>query len=98
MNLLRRIRRRMIRRDMADTVLDTIALLERAGCQVQGAAILPMPSIHINRPPADCHTCGYVEPSPLVRRLRLPVPHYAYLDGVRITWLATPKTPETHHV
>ena len=96
---IRSIRRGMRRRAMGDAVLDTVAILERAGCRIEAAAVIPEPAIHIDRPPADCDTCGYVEPNRLVRRLRLPVIHFAYLGGVRITWSAAPQShQEPHHV
>ena len=81
-------RRRMVLDDMAAALLDTIAGLERSGCRVHGAHLLPMPRVHIDRPPSGLDTCGYLEPPRFARRV--PVEHYAVVDGVRITWTQEP--------
>lgn len=85
-NLLHRFRRRMALDAMATAMLGTVSDLERAGCQVLEAALLPMPRCHIDRPPLGLDTFGYVEPPRFARHM--PVKHYAVVDGVRITWCA----------
>ena len=73
--------------DMARGMLATLARLEKAGCQVQQAALLPMPRLTIDRPPKWLDTYGYVRPVPWMPRA--PVQHYAVLDGVWVGWTQT---------
>ena len=85
-SLLTRFRRRLSLDDMAAATLGTVSALERSGCRVLGAQLLPMPRVHIDRPPSGLHTCGYLEPPRFARCV--PVEHYAVVDGVRVTWFA----------
>lgn len=82
-------RRRLTALDlMGRATLGVIADLERAGCRITAARVLPMAAVHIDRPPAGLDTWGHIQPPP--RAVPGPVEHVAHLRGVRITWFATP--------
>jgi hypothetical protein len=65
--------------------LRVLADLERRGCNVIGAAVLPTPEVHITPPPFGViHTYGY---RPLPRGAwAAPVECVSMIDGVRVVW------------
>ena len=66
--------------------LGAIADLERRGCRVLSAHILPSPAIRIDRPAGTLGTYAY---RPLPRGTwAAPVECCAQLGGVRVTWYA----------
>ena len=66
--------------------LGAIADLERRGCRVLSAHILPSPAIRIDRPAGTLGTYAY---RPLPRgACHAPVECCAQLGGVRVTWYA----------
>ena len=67
-------------------VVDILADLERRGCHVLGARVIPCPAVRVDRQPAGIDTWG---------RLQAPrgtscyvAEHVAMLAGVRVTWEA----------
>jgi hypothetical protein len=86
MSVLTRMRRRMALDEMATAMLDTVADLERAGCRVLEAALLPMPRCRIDRPPPGLETYAWVRP--VAWDAGAPVQHYTVVDGVRVSWQA----------
>ena len=66
--------------------LGVIADLERRGCRVLSAHLLPSPAIRIDRPAGTLGTYAY---RPLPRgACPAPVEYCAQLGGVRVTWYA----------
>lgn len=71
--------------DSALKTLRVLASLERRGCHVIGAAVLPSPEVHITQPPAGViHTYAY-RPLPRVA-WAAPVQCVSLIDGVRVVW------------
>jgi hypothetical protein len=71
--------------DSALNTLRVLADLERRGCCVIGAAVLPSPEIHITPPPKYAiHTYAY---RALPRGAwAAPVECMSMVDGVRVVW------------
>jgi len=69
----------------AMNTLRVLARLERRGCHVIGAAVLPSPEVHITPPPDGViHTYAY---RPLPRGAwAAPVQCVSLIDGVRVVW------------
>jgi hypothetical protein len=67
-------------------VVALLAELERRGCQVLGARVLPVPAVRVDRAPAGIDTWGRVQAPPGVSCY--VAEHVAHLRGVRITWEA----------
>jgi hypothetical protein len=65
--------------------LAVICDLERRGCQVVSAKVLPSPSIRINPPPAGAVWTYAYRPMPR-GAWAAPVECCANLNGVRVTW------------
>jgi hypothetical protein len=70
----------------ARTTLGVLADLERSGCRVITARLLPSPAVHIDAPPAGLAHAYAEAPAGAAP---LPLEHVATLRGVRITWFAT---------
>jgi hypothetical protein len=66
-------------------VLSVIEHLERHGCQVVGAAVLPTAQVHINPPPAGVIRTYAYRDLP-AGAWAAPVECVALLDGVRVSW------------
>jgi hypothetical protein len=71
--------------DSALNTLRVLASLERRGCHVIGAAVLPSPEIHITPPPVGViHTYAY---RALPRGAwAATVECVSMVDGVRVVW------------
>ena len=70
-----------------ENVLNTIRKLERMGCAIAGTREERVPTIKIYPPPEGVFpTYGFMQQPPLA--IPGPVECIAYLDGVRISWLA----------
>jgi hypothetical protein len=67
--------------------LGVIADLERRGCRVVSAHVLPSPAVHINQPPAEAHWAYAFRPLPR-GACPSPVECFANLNGVMVTWFA----------
>jgi hypothetical protein len=71
--------------DSALNTLRVLAALERRGCHVIGAAVLPIPEVHITPPPVG--VIGTYAYRPLPRgALAAPVECVSMVDGVRVVW------------
>ena len=69
----------------ARKTLRVISGLERRGCRVIAAAVLPSPEVRITPPPAGViHTYAY-RPLPRVA-WAAPVECVSLVDGVRVVW------------
>jgi hypothetical protein len=73
---------------MTRSVVDVLGELERAGCRVLDARVLPQPAVRVDRAPAGLDTWGHLQPPP--GTVPFPTEHVAHLRGVRITWFAKP--------
>lgn len=71
----------------AHSMLDTIAHMERGGCRVLSAHLLPMPSVRVDRQPPDLDSFGCLQPPPFTCR-HYVAEHWASVNGVRVTWFA----------
>jgi hypothetical protein len=77
----------------ARRTLSVLAELERRGCRITAARLLPCPAVRVDRAPAGIDTWGYREPPR--GTIRVPTEHVATLRGVRITWFARPPAGAT---
>lgn len=66
--------------------LDVVAELERSGCRVLGARVIPQPAVRVDRCPDGIDTWGHLQPPP--GTVRYPTEHVATVRGVRVTWVA----------
>lgn len=71
---------------MARATLDVISELERNGCRVLDARVLPQAAIRVDRAPDGLDTWGHLQP-PRGANL-FPTEHVTHLRGVRVTWFA----------
>lgn len=83
---------------MGRATLDVIAELERNGCRVLDARVLPSAAVRVDRAPRGLDTWGHVQLPPGCRQA--PVEHIAHVRGVRVTWFALPQQINggLHHV
>jgi hypothetical protein len=83
---LHRIRSRSPLAILTRSTLDVVGELERSGCRVLGARVIPQPAVRVDRAPAGIDTWGHLQPPP--GTVRYPTEHVAQIRGVRVTWFA----------
>lgn len=83
---LHRIRSRSPMAILTRSTLDVVAELERNGCRILGAKVIPQPAVRVDRCPAGIDTWGHLQPPP--GTVRYPTEHVAQIRGVRVTWFA----------
>jgi hypothetical protein len=66
--------------------LDVVAELERSGCRVLGARVIPHPAVRVDRCPDGIDTWGHLQPPH--GTVLYPTEHVANVRGVRVTWFA----------
>jgi hypothetical protein len=74
----------------AGDLLQTITLLEQAGCRVLDAHLLPMPRIRVDQCPQGLDTWSHL--SPPLHTVPTPTEHYALVGSTLVTWFAVPET------
>jgi hypothetical protein len=65
-----------------------LADLERRGCRIVAATVLPVAAVRVDRHPEGIDTWGYRQPMPGAPRYHTE--HVAILRGVRIVWEGYP--------
>lgn len=68
------------------STLGVISELERSGCRVLDARVIPQAAVRVDRAPDGLDTWGHIQPPP--GTVRFPTEHVAHVRGVRITWFA----------
>jgi len=67
--------------------LAVICELERCGCRVVSAHVLPSPAVHITQPPASARWAYAFRPLPR-GACNSPVECFSNLNGVLVSWFA----------
>lgn len=86
---LHSIRSRSAVATMTRAVIDVLGELERCGCRVLAARVVPQAAVRVDRAPDGIDTWGYRAPPP--GAVPVPAEHVAHVRGVRVTWLAIPQ-------
>lgn len=83
---LHRIRARSKLAIQGRATLDVVAELERSGCRVLNARVIPQPAVRVDRCPDGIDTWRHLQPPP--GTVLYPTEHVATVRGVLVTWFA----------